>query len=725
MSHFSFEPAGRGWRTALVLALLFPALANAQEPAARDTARTRRDSTTVQTLPELVTTVTRQEQPLSRLPQGAGVVQRRDIQRGQSTLGPDEFLNNIPGVYVQNRYNFSQGQRIEIRGAGARANFGIRGIKVLLDGIPQTLPDGQSQVTNVEWGLLERADVLRGAASAIYGNATGGVVAYQTIAAGPEAFSQSVRLQAGSFGSSKWQAISTARAGDFSGVLSVSRFQWDGFRQQSAADQRLLNFATTWAPSERTQLDLRFLAANNPLQQNPGALNQREYDVNPDSAPANNILRDANNDVQQQQGSLSLRQRWNKWSGELQVAVFGLNRDIANPLATGPAGPPSVRGIYNEIDRRSGGVRASYAFRPGADLRVPRFTVGFDYQKLRDERLNARSVSGAPTDSILLQQTETVTEVGPFAQLRWTPNERLVVDAGGRYDWVTFNVEDEFFGDGVDNSGELPLNALNGSLGASYFVQEGFIPYASISTAFETPTTTELVNQPGTTGGFNTSLQPQRTLAFELGVRGRPASWFEYSVDGFISRVTDAIVQYQEVSGRGYFTNAGEVRNAGLELNLTATPVRQVRAFVSFRYANYEFTDYKLERAVGGVQVVDTLDGNRVPGPPRYFTRIGLRTQPIPRLVLDLDHTLSSSLTGDDFNRTWVDNWGVGVTNFRASWQQTWKDFALLPYAGVNNLWDRTYIGSVLVNGALDRVLEPSPRRNFFVGLEVGFRTRN
>jgi outer membrane receptor protein involved in Fe transport len=118
--------------------------------------------------------------------------------------------------------------------------------------------------------------------------------------------------------------------------------------------------------------------------------------------------------------------------------------------------------------------------------------------------------------------------------------------------------------------------------------------------------------------------------------------------------VTDALA----VPGgerRGYFTNAGEVRNAGLELNLTATPVRQVRAFVSFRYANFEFTDYKLERAVGGIQVVDTLDGNRVPGPPRYFTRIGLRTQPTPRLVLDLDHTLSSSLTGDDFNRIWVE----------------------------------------------------------------------
>jgi iron complex outermembrane receptor protein len=725
MPHIPSDHAARWWRLALVLVALFPALLAAQEPVPRDTAQAQRDSLGVQVLPELVTTVTRQEEPVSRLPQGVGVVERRDIVRGQSTLGPDEFLNNIPGVYVQNRYNFSQGQRIEIRGAGARANFGIRGIKVLLDGVPQSLPDGQTQVTNVEWGLLDRADVLRGAASAIYGNATGGVVAYQSMLAGPEAFTQRVRVQGGSFGSSKVQSISTTRVGDFSGVLSVSRFQWDGFRQQSAADQRLLNFSTIWAPSERTQLDLRFLAANNPLQENPGALNYREYDVNPDSAPANNILREANNSTDQLQGSLSLRQRWTTWNGELQVAVFGIDRDVENPLATGPAGPPSVNGVYNAIDRRSGGVRASYAFRPGEDFRVPRFTVGFDYQRLRDNRLNQRSVSGEPTDSILLQQKETVTEVGPFGAVRWTPNERLVLDAGLRYDWVTFTVEDQYFDDGVDNSGELPQNSLNGSLGVSYFASEAFIPYTSVSTAFETPTTTELVNQPGTTGGFNTSLQPQRTLAWELGVRGRANGWLEYSVDGFISQVTDAIVQYQEVSGRGYFTNAGEVRNAGVELNLTATPMRELRAFVSFRYANYEYTDYKLDRAVGGAVVTDTLDGNRVPGPPRYFTRFGVRTQPVPQLVIDLDHTLSSSLTADDFNRIWVENWGAGVTNLRASWQQRWKDFDLLPYAGVNNLWDRTYIGSVLVNGALERVLEPSPGRNFFVGLELGFRTRS
>jgi iron complex outermembrane receptor protein len=726
MHHIPSDGARRSRRLAFALLVIAPALATAQEPAPRDTTKARRDTTQVQMLPDLVTTVTRSEEPLQRIPQGVSVVQERDIHRGQTTLGPDEFLNNVPGVYVQNRYNYSQGQRIEIRGAGARANFGIRGLKVLLDGVPQTLPDGQSQTTNVEWGLLDRVDVLRGAASALYGNATGGVLSYQSITAGPEAFTQSVRVQGGSYGSDKWQAISTARAGAFSGVLSFSRFTWNGFRQQSAADQRLMNFGGTWAPSERTQLDVRFLAADNPLQQNPGAINPREYAANPDSAPANNILRDANNDTEQQQGSVSFRQRWTKWASELQVVVFGLNRNISNPLATGPAGPPSNRGIYNQIDRKAGGVRASYQFQPGESFTTPRFTTGFDFQKLRDQRQNLRSVDGVPIDSVLLDQDETVTEIGPFLQARWAPNERLVLDGGIRYDWVTFRVEDNYLGDnGVDNSGELPNNALNGSFGASWFASEAFIPYGNVSTAFETPTTTELVNQPGTTGGFNTSLKPQRVVAFELGMRGRPLRWLEYSAAGFISTVYDAIVQYQEVGGRAYFTNAAQVDNNGLELNLTATPIPQVRGWVSFRYANYTFADYVQQRVVNNQVVYDTLTGNRVPGPARYFTRIGLRTEPIPRLVVDLDHTLSSSITGDDFNRIWVENWGAGVSNVRASWQQDWRDFTLVPYAGVNNLWDRQYIGSVLINGALDRQLEPSPRRNFFIGMEVKFRTRS
>jgi len=690
------------------------------KPAPADSAR--RDS--VQMLEEITVTVTRTAEPLSRVPQAIGVVGARDITLAQPTLTADEALNNIPGVYIQNRYNFSQGQRIVIRGAGARANFGARGVKVLLDGVPQTLPDGQSQLTNVDYGLLDRVEVLRGPASSLYGNASGGVVSLHSRTAGSELFTQSVRFQAGSYGMDKWQAISTARKGNFSGVLSLSRFTWDGFRQNSASDIGIYNIGLTWTPTKRSSLDLWVLLANSPLLQNPGALTFAEYNVNPDSAAAANIRRGAQNDINQQQVSLTYQQHFVSHSGAINVSAFGLKRGVQNPLGTAPPGSQGadapIAGVYVQIARQTGGARATGAYRPGTSWRSPLLTAGLDFQRLRDDRQNFRSLSGEPTDSVLLDQVETVTEVGPFIQAHWTPNERVTVDGGVRYDWVTFDVEDNHLVDGSDDSGSLPLSAPSGTAGMSYYITEAVTPYLNVASAFETPTTTELANRPSGGGGFNDAILPQKTLSAELGARGRLARWLDYSVAGFVSRVRDAIVPFRDENGRVYVTNAGKVNNTGLELSVTAAPVQQFSASLAFTYANYTFADYVV---VNGA-TADTLDGNRVPGVPRFFTRIGLRSQPGLGFVVDLDQTLSSSLTADDQNSIWVENWGAGVTNLRVSWSKQWRDVSFLPYVGFANLFDRKYIGAVTVNGFGGRVLEPSPRRNLYIGAEIGFKTR-
>lgn len=709
---------------ALVAALVTFVLATpaaAQEPVAPakpDSAR--RD--TVQTLDEITVTVTRTPEILSRIPQAIGVVGPRDITRAQPTLTADEALNNIPGTYVQNRGQYSQGQRIEIRGAGARAQFGARGVKVLLDGIPQTLPDGQSQLTNVDYGLLDTVEVLRGPASSMYGNSSGGVVSLQSRSAGPELFSQSVRYQGGSYGMDKWQAITSARSGNVSGVLSLSRFTWEGYRQNSAADIGIYNFGLTWTPTKTSALDLRVLIANDPLAQNPGALTYAEYNVNPDSAAAANILRGANNDIKQQQVSLSYQQRFaGEHSAAINVSAFLLWRQVQNPLATAAPGPPSpVAGTYVQIDRNAGGARATANYRIGTSYRSPLLTAGIDFQRMHDDRQNFRSVSGMPTDSVLLDQVETVTEVGPFLQAHWTPNERITIDGGVRYDWVTFDVDDLKDDDG-DASGSLPQDAPSGTAGISYFVSQGFTPYVNVASAFETPTTTELANRPDGAGGFNDAITPQRTLSLEAGARGQATRWLTYGVSGFVSKVRDAIVPYRDVGGRVYYTNAGQISNKGFELGLTAAPIPQFSANIAFTYANYKFTDYVVVNGTAS----DTLDGNRVPGVPRFFTRIGLRSQPGYGFVVDLDQTLSSSLTADDQNTIWVDNWGWGVTNLRVSWSKAWRDFTFLPYVGLANLFDRQYIGAVTVNGFNGRVLEPSARRNIYIGAEVTFKTHS
>jgi iron complex outermembrane receptor protein len=397
---------------------------------------------------------------------------------------------------------------------------------------------------------------------------------------------------------------------------------------------------------------------------------------------------------------------------------------VQNPLATAPPGNQGaetpIAGIYVQIDRQAAGARASGGYRPGSTWRSPLLTAGIDFQRLHDDRQNFRSLSGQPTDSVLLDQIETVTEVGPFVQAHWTPNERITIDGGVRYDWVTFDVQDLKTDDG-DASGSLPQDAPSGTAGISYFVSEAITPYLNFASAFETPTTTELANRPDGAGGFNDAIQPQRTLSAELGARGAATRWFTYSVSGFVSRVKDAIVPYRDVGGRVYYTNAGKISANGLELGLTAAPIPQFSANVSFTYANYTFTDYVVLNGTSA----DTLNGNRVPGVPRFFTRIGLRSQPGYGIVVDLDQTLSSSLTADDQNTIWVENWGAGVTNLRVSWSKQWRDFSFLPYVGLANLFDRKYIGAVTVNGFGGRVLEPSARQNFYIGAEIGFKTRN
>jgi iron complex outermembrane receptor protein len=704
----------------LVALSLLSSRALAQVPA--DSARS--DTAKARQLPEIKVTVTRTPEPLDRVPYAVGVLGRGDLQRAQPTIGIDEALSNIPGVVVANRYNFSLDQRITIRGFGSRSNFGVRGIKILLDGVPQTLPDGQSQLTNVEFGNIGRAEVLRGASSSLYGNASGGVVSLQSEPAADAPFATRIRLEGGAGARSdddfyKWQSWSSGRAGNASGTLSISKFQTDGYRQHSAADIRQLNAGLDYTFSGTTIGTLRFSAADDPTAENPGALTLAEYLANPDSAAATNINRRADKNVQQQQLSLGLK-HVDAGGNELSVTVFGLLRDLKNPLAAPPpSGLGPTIGTYVTIDRVVGGARVSGSHLLGSSARAPRLTAGADVQRMRDDRQNFRADRGVPTDSVLIDQREKITEFGPFAQLQWSPDTRLLISGGARYDWVRFDVTDHHLSDLVDNSGARTNSALSGSAGVSWSESEVFIPYVNVSTSFETPTTTELVNQPNGAGGFNDQLKPQRAVNYEVGARGRATRGLEYSVALFLGRIRDAIVQQQEVGGRAFFVNAGKTHNDGAEIGLSVTPVTGLTVSGAYTYARYRFADYKI---VSGT-TADTLDGNRLPGVPEHFWRFGLRTVFPGGFYFDADHTISSSLVADDANTIFVDAWGAGVTNARLGWAGDVGSANLAPFLGVNNLWNKQYVGSVTLNGVGGRVLEPAPRRVFYAGLEIGYRT--
>lgn len=718
---------------ALVAALLLPCAATAaaaQTPTPRDSARTgarsgaSADSAGVQALPSVRVSVTLADVALARTPWAVGVVGVRELRRGQPTIGLDEALASIPGVLVGNRYNFAVDQRLAVRGFGSRANFGVRGVRVLLDGIPQTLPDGQSQLTNIELGAMSRVEVLRGAASGLYGNGSGGVVAFTTDLAAPDAVGQAVRAEAGAFGLTKVLARTSGRTERLAGMLSLSRLTWDGARDYSAAEVRQANAGVDYALSPATTAELRLNVADMPRAENPGALTAAEFAENPRLAAPTNVARGADKVLRQDQLSLRVRRQATAGAGRLaavalDASAYALWRDLGNALATpppAPAGPTS--GTYITLDRTVQGARAA-ATLPAGGAAAPRITLGAEWQRMRDLRQNRRSTAGRPTgpaDTLLVHQLETVTSIGPFAQLAWEPTARLALHAGGRHDRVRFAVEDRFPQDGLAD-GARTLPAWSGHVGASVVVRDAFVPYANVSTSFETPTTTELQARPDDRGGFNDALDPQRARSVELGARGQAgAGRLTYSVALFRAHVTDALVQYLETGGRAYFRNAGATRNDGAEVGLGVRASEALGVDVAYTWSNYRFTDYRI--VSGATETV--LDGNRLPGVPEHLLRLGLRTRPLRATTLDVDHTVSSAVFADDANAVRVEGWGPGVTNARATWSGTVGGVAVQPFAGVQNLLDRAYVSTVVVNGFGGRVREPGAGRSWYVGMEVG-----
>jgi iron complex outermembrane receptor protein len=658
--------------------------------------------------------VTRGSETTLRAPVPIGLVDSARFRGAQLENGLDETLSRIPGVYAANRFNPSLDQRLVIRGAGARANFGVRGLKILIDGLPQTLPDGQSQLTNLDLGFVDRAEVLLGAASALYGNAAGGVIAFGS-SLPTEPWSARARVTAGRFGTTRLSALTRMARGSWSGAAAVTRYQSDGSRQQSATETRQLSLGLNRLIGSRGEWLVRgrYFYANSPEAQNPGALTAAELNANPDSAAAANLLRGADKAVRQHQLGLTLL-RSSPNGANVEATIFGLRRDLENPLATAPPGPPGPTvGTFSAIDRIAGGARVAAQWPLGPGL--GRLQLGADLQVMRDNRENRRARAGVPVDTITADQRETVSEIGPFASVRWPITTRLLVTAATRYDRVRFRVADRYLGDGIDQSGIRSMSAASGSLAANFAFGESAALFGSVASAFETPTTTELVNQSNGTIGFNTDLGPQRSATIELGARtvGRVAT----TIAVYRTRVRDALVQAREQDGRAYFENAARLRVQGIEAGVEWRPAALATIQASYTHSDARFTAYRSKNGAA----IDTLDGNQVPGVPRHTFR-GVIEARLGPVTLEWDQQIVSRFFTDDRNALPVAGWKAGITAVRAQLQTRLGRAAFRPFVAINNLWDRRYVAAANVNGFGGRVFEPAPGRWGYLGAEVALR---
>jgi len=499
------------------------------------------DTAHVVALPAITVSATRSTLPLAKVPLSIQILDRSEISRARPTWGLDEALGQVPGVFVANRYNFSLDQRISVRGFGSRSAFAVRGVKVLVDGIPQTLPDGQGQLTNLELGGVDRIEVLRGSASTLFGNASGGVISIWTDPAPPAGVREDVRVvagwsdRAGGRRWNKWLSTTGFRVAGGSAQLMVSRLSYDGERDHSAADMRNLNtrlrlpLGTGWSLAAVADV------GDDPRADNPGALTLPELQANRDSAPAINLSSHAGKDVTQAQSGVTVRHPFAA-GGELGVTVFGFARELKNPTTF----------AYIDLSRRAYGARVSLTRPVGWGRFAPQLSTGLDFQRQRDDRVNFGNNAGRPDTTRSLDQLEHVTELGPFVQIAVPLVARVTFTAGLRYDWVHFQVADRLVSAAnPDDSGDRLMRALSGSLGLAVTPAREVTLYANAGSSFETPTTTELANRPDTAGGFNPTLDPQRAWTYEVGGRGAGGGRGDWSVAVFQADVTDELISYE------------------------------------------------------------------------------------------------------------------------------------------------------------------------------------
>lgn len=654
-------------------------------------------------LDEIVVRATRMDKRIDEVPAAISAVTKDDIQLGRQQLGLDESLAAVPGLFMQDRYNFAQDLRIAIRGFGARSNFGIRGIKIVVDGIPESLPDGQGQSDGIDLGSAEQIEVIRGPSSSLYGNASGGVI---NIASerGPDVPFIETRLSAGEYNFNQVQLKAGGDTGRLNYLVNLSDMQFDGYRDHSQTENRLINARLSYTFDDESELGLVLNATDQGLANDPGGVDLAQAESDPTSARQQNVDFDAGEALDQQRIGLSYRKSIGE-RHEFRLRNHYVWRDFANKL-------PFEGGGAVQFDRFYVGAGGIYSYADELWNRPNTIVVGIDIDHQDDDRRRFDNMMGV-IGPLTFDQNERVTNVGLYAQNELSLGDELALTVGLRFDEITFDVEDHFLSDG-DDSGKRTLDELSPMIAVLYSPSESANIYATISTSFETPTTTELANPSGA-GGFNPNVDPQLATNYELGVRGTIAGRNRYEVSVFTIDVRDELIPFELASqpGRDFYSNAGKSTRNGVEFAFTSVPVDGLRLSLAYTYSDFEFDEFVDDNG-------NDFAGNAIPGIPRNLLRG------------EIAYTHESGLYGVidalDVDEIFLNNPNSAVSepytvvNFRAGladWQI--GNWMLGPFVGVNNLTDESYAANVRINAFGGRYFEPAPARHFYGGLAIRY----
>lgn len=647
-------------------------------------------------LPAIEVTSPRITTPWVTSPIAIGVVDT-ETHVGDPGLALSETLARVPGVFTQSVYNLNQSLRVSIRGFGSRSAFGVRGIRILVDDIPYTNPDGQTDLDALDLALIDRVEVLRGPASALYGNGAGGVISVTTRQR-PELALGRVDAVIGGLGDQRLRAELGFQDERSAGLLALAYRQLEGHRPNMEAES--LMGSARWA-RQIGQGSLGVSLSTLDIEaDDPAALSAAEVAADRRQANPGAVNFAVGEQIRQQRAGVV-------WSSPLgahsdyQLRGWMGQRSFDNTL-------PFAAGGQGAFDRKLGGVSAQIDHRYFLNDVAMILSSGLDLEAQTDDRERFNNAPGGVRGEQTLDQRERARGVGVFASatLNW---RALATHVGVRHDRIALSVRDRFLSDG-DDSGEREFRRSSLNLGAGVRVAPQQLVFTRFGTGFETPTNAELAKPDG--GGFNPDLGPSLARNVEVGHKfDHPL--FRTEVVLYRIRNKGELIRFEQEgqAGRSFFRNAGVTDRDGVELSASFQLAPPLSATISYAYNDFRFRDDP-----GGD---NQLGGKSIPGLPKQQLFAELAYQPNDAWLARVQAIGLDRVFADDANNVRVP--GYVVTNVRLAWTRSAEQHRFTPYVAVNNVFDRDYNDNLRVNAGFERFFEPAPGRVALVGMSASF----
>ena len=625
-------------------------------------------------------------------------IDKIENQNYEKNLSINDLINSSAGVFNQNANNFAQDLRVSIRGFGARSSFGIRGIKIIVDGIPESTPDGQAQIDNLDLGFIKNIEIIKGLTSSQYGNSSGGVISLNSKDISDVSLFET-RYLIGSYGFNQLQFKTSKKFEKSNYLFSFSRNTGEGFREHSKFESNIFNAKINWFLSKKLKLLLLYNYSNNPIAQDPGALTIENINLNWKGARDKNLLFNAGEKVNQSKIGLLIERKF-KRNQKYNFKTYYISRNFSNRL-------PFQSGGQVEFVRNFFGLSNLFSVKKNVFGFLSNFSIGLDIESQIDYRERYNNLNGNQGEKIF-KQDEIFLNQAFFIEQKINFSKNLNLILGTRYDKNIIKAIDKFLEDG-DSSGDIDLSNLSPKIALVYSYNNKTL-FSNIASNFETPTLNEFSNNPNSSGGFNKELNPQFSNQLEFGIRTFKKN-FIYDISLFFIEIQNEFVPYEidGLSGKTFYRNSGSSERNGFELSYT------LKFWNSFKfYSAYSFSDFKYKKFILDDK---NYSGNYTPGIPKQFFYTEIFTDYEKGMNFKIIFRMSDKIYVNDSNSNFSDSFKVLDLRFfqKLNFNKNKINFLF----GINNILNEKYYSNIRINAWGGRFFETAPLRNFYIGTEI------